>query len=123
MHPNKAERRIYRWTGEGKAYQRNGHIRKQAHAKARQGRNGGCGSDQVAVNLLHTEHIRRVGIADSIGRVGIVAHTRSARLREDVGVDTDDVGHGEEGGEARSDFGEEVGPLAFFGLYAHSSCQ
>src|SRR4051812_49394017 len=78
--------------------------------EARQGADGGGGSHQVALDLELAEGVGLVG--STLGRRLAVRHTGAARVGHDGGVDGDDVGHGEKGGEAGADLGEKVRALA-----------
>ena len=44
----------------------------------------------------------------------------AAGLGGDVGIDTDNVGHGEEGSQTGANLGKEVTAFAFFGLFTPS---
>lgn len=72
------------------------HIGEQTHTETRQRGNGGGGSHQVTVDLLHAEEILGIGGTEIYAVCG--TDTGSSRIRGDAGIDGDDVGHGEEGG-------------------------
>lgn len=93
----------------------NWHVGEESHSDTAQSRDGSSSSDKISVDLLNTEHIRRIAIA-YIGRIGIVAFASTSRLGDDACVDRDDVCHGEEGSESSSDLREEVSTLSFLGL-------
>lgn len=98
------------------------HVGKKTHAERGECRDGCRGGDDVAIDLLHTEQILDVGVA----KIRAVSWTDAgtARLSGNVGVDGDNVGHGEEGGNACSQLGEEVRAFALTRLRrATSECQ
>lgn len=84
----------------------NSHICKNTHTETRQSRNRSRRSHQITVDLLHAEQILRIGITEV--RAVDRADAGASRLGGDVRIYGDDVGHGEEGGDACSHLGEEV---------------
>lgn len=90
-------------------------VGQEAHEEAGKGRDGGGGSDGVALDGLDTQGVFVVVVASRV-RWSSVADAGTAGIRDDGGVDGEDVGHGEEGGHAAADLGEEQGSLSFLGL-------
>lgn len=91
------------------------HISKQTHGKGRKRRDGRRRRHSITPNALDTQEVLLIRIADRI-IIGPGTDTRTAGIRDNRGVNGDNVGHGEEGGKAGADLGEEVGALALAAL-------
>lgn len=93
----------------------NRHVREQAHTEASESRDGSSGGSKIAVDLLDAEQVFWIGVA-KVCRFRWT-HACSTSLADDIGVDRDDVGHGEEGSQTGSNFREEERSFAFFRLF------
>lgn len=97
-------------------------IGKEAHAEGGERGDGGSGCYDVALDSLDTQHVLLVIVASA----PIGTNTGTATLGDNRGVDSNDVGHGEEDCEASSDLGKKQRPFALPGLSARggvSKCQ
>ena len=72
------------------------------------------------MDFLYAEEVFAVGIA-VVCLVFGGTHAGTAGFRGEVGIDADDICHGEKGGQAGADFGEEMTVFAFFGLSSWSA--
>lgn len=90
-------------------------VRQEAHEETGEGRDGGSSSDGITLDGLDTQGVLVVGVANGV-RSAAIADAGAAGIRDNGGVDGDDVGHGEEGGQAAADLGEELRSLALLGL-------
>lgn len=93
----------------------NWHVREQAHTEASECGNSSSSGGKIAVDLLDAEQVLWIGIA-KVWRVWWT-HTCSTSLADDIGVDRNDVGHGEEGSQTGSNFRKEERSFTFFGLF------
>lgn len=90
-------------------------VSQEAHEEGGQSRDGGSRGDGIALDGLNAQAVLGVVVADGIVGASI-ADAGTARVGDDGRVDGDDVGHGEEGGQAAADLGEEERTLALLGL-------
>lgn len=90
-------------------------VSQEAHEETGKGRDGGGGSDGITLDSLDTQGVLFVGVANGVCGAAI-ADAGTAGIRDNGGVDGDDVGHGEEGGQTTADLGEELRSLALLGL-------
>ncbi len=92
-----------------------GHIGEETHEEGGQGSNGSGGSDHVALNALLAEGIILIIVAPLVAlQMGTVACASS--LGNNGRVDGNNVGHGEEGGQAGADLDGKVRALSLFAL-------
>lgn len=87
------------------------HVGKDAHDKSREGRDGSRGSHSITTNILNAEHVGIIIVAGGIVLSGF-ADTGTSRVGDNGGIDSDDIRHGEEGGQTCANLCEEVGALA-----------
>lgn len=98
--------------------QRDGQVRKEAHAEGREGGDGCCRGNNVALDFLHANQV--FGIGRAVVRLALSrADACPASRRSDGGVHGDDIGHGEERGQTGAKLGEEEAPLPFQWLVRH----
>lgn len=92
-----------------------GHVGKQTHAECCQRRNSSRCSDEIPIDLLNTEEVCWITVAKvrAIWR----ADTGTSSLRDNSGIDRDDICHSKECRQTSSDLSEEVGTLSLSQLY------
>jgi len=95
------------------------HVSKQAHAETCQCYNGGSSRNKIPVDLLNAYRVRRVGAVEI--RAIRWADACPTRLRGNVRVDRDHVGHSEEGCQNSSYLRKETTPFCSFGCFQIAS--
>ena len=90
-------------------------VCKQSHTERSQSGDGGSCGDKVSLDLGGTEGVIGINGTDGIS-LAAVTDASTTRVGNDGSIDSDNIGHGKEGGNTTADFSEEAGALAFLAL-------